>query len=461
MNRTTIDPHADDAALHQYYESLRIPEPLQRAAALKHWEESRQLNALPVMRSPRLRSMAIALAVLIMAAASLMWEFQTQRVALGAEGLPERLAKVENFRMSGWHYIPTPDGNSDTKLAVEFVVKRPGKFRHTTSSIEESGERQTIKTGLRLCDGQQMTMVQLSEKSYAQGPIDPLEAVLETEAFAQLMVLAMVLGPPDMNFQRQGSEEVRGVPCDLYTGSFHENNSIRLWVNPKTGWPERVLHENVDQAGKRTKTLEMTEIIVNGDLPDSVFAFTPPAGYTDLAAVYRAANPGTPPGPPLEIPAAEKRLAITPHETSSAHGGNHSLFVWNGFRLTDDTALIVWKRTAPTAEQDGSLDWLQGIDWKFRNAKEPRGLKHQWVHPPQPDQWLWSLVKTTDGRPFDVGVILMQFHGVGFKSTLDIIPLQSSDPQLDQIIREAAKSISPMPTPEITLESLRGEAARF
>lgn len=459
MNRMTDDNHDhatpdSENLLQTYYERYRAEAPEQRAAILAAMDSS-SINLIPV-RPLRTRIVAIVMAVLIIAMGSVLWELRTPHELFGADDLSERLVKVDNFRMTGWQIIPAPldSGQPDTRLPVEFSVKRPGQFKHTFSGVSENGQTQTIVAGMRLCDGRTETIIQQSLNGYIQVPVQPLDATLKTETIAQGLIFAMILGPPNMQFKPEGTELIKGQKCELFVGSTQKDSSIRLWLNPHTGWPERVVHESINPQGVSTPVMVIDNIEVNGELLDATFVFLPPEGAVDLLAEQRAAIPNLPPDATVVAPA----LTIDPQGTSSAHSGDQSLIGWNGFQLSDNSALLIWKRTAPTPDDQGQRDWLQGLHLTYQSGETPRDLKHQWVHPPAIDQWLWSIVKTADGRPFERGLILMELRGEQFRLSNAMQALQFPDETLEQLIREAGKGTLPKDAALPTLESLRATA---
>ena len=97
-------------------------------------------------------------------------------------------------------------------------------------------------------------------------------------------VLAMVIGPPDLRYHSEGKALLKETPCDLYVGSLGEDMRIEMWINPRTGWPVRVVHSMKGRKGDWVQLMEIDDVAVNSQLPESTFAFVPPKGYIDLKA---------------------------------------------------------------------------------------------------------------------------------------------------------------------------------
>ena len=447
----------------EHYRQLRMADPAQREAILDRWQNC----PLPLVnlrsRTSRVRIAAIVAVVVILASVSALWEFRTPATLYGADDLPSRLVLVNNFRITGWQNVPAPGETNlpPTQLPFEISVQRPGRYRHTFNSISENGNEQTITTGLRLCDGQHEAMQDDNEKYYMQVPVSALDCVVKTEELAQGIAMTMLLGPPDTHFQPLKSEMIEGIHCELYVASLEEHARIRLWLDPQTGWPVRVVAENLNATGKWTPLIEVNEVVINGELPDSLFQLSPPEGYVDLMSKVRSV-----PIPETTANAVassnSKPPEISMQSTGSGHCGDQSLENWHGFILSPDSAVVVWKRTMPKAADDGTLDWLSGIELSWQNGQDSRPLRHHWARPPQPQQWFWSIVRTADGQPFDRGMIMMTLRSEGCRLSNSIVPLQLPEKTLDQLIRAAERSLPEKGSREpLTLQSLRTLAGKL
>jgi outer membrane lipoprotein-sorting protein len=456
MNRQTPSDEFESAIL-SHYDRCRAESPNVRSAILDAWES--QPRATPPRRFSWGSRVLGTVAVLLMVAAGLsVWESRSAPELFGADDLPERLVKVDNFRMSGWQIVAAPpdSGQEDTRLPVEFIVERPGRFRHTFHGISENGKQQTIITGMRICDGHTEMMIQQTMSGYMQVPVHPLDAALKTEEIAQGLVLAMVIGPPDLRYHPEGKAPVKGIPCDLYVGSLGEDTRIEMWLNPRTGWPERVVHSRKGQKGNWVHVMEIDEVAVNSQLPESTFTFIPPKGYVDLMAKHRPpAKDGDPQS--LDQPAA----TLTMQENSSAHSQDQSLAVWHCFRLESESALIIWKRTAPAPDANGDRDWLHGLTLEYRSGEPARPLVQAWATPPEPEQWLWSIVRAADGKPLGRGTIGMELRGDRFQLKNGLIPLEFPDQTLEKLIEEAGKLTWKKGAATPSLRNLRDQAAKM
>jgi len=461
MNHHSKLPDRDDTQeILEHYRHLQIADPAQREAILDRWQN----GPLPLVhlksRTSRIRIAAIAAVIVTLASVSALLEFRTPGTLYGADDLPSRLVLVNNFRIAGWQNVPVPGETNlpPTRLPFEIVVQRPGRYRHTFNSISENGNEQTITTGLRLCDGQHEAMQYDNEKHYMQVPVSPLDCVLKTEELAQGIAMIMLLGPPDTHFQPLKSEIADGVHCELYVASFEKHARIRLWLDPQTGWPVRVVAENLNATGKWTPLIEVNEVVINGELPDSLFKLSPPEGYVDLMSNVRSVPiPET--TADTVAPSNSQPLEISMQSTGSGHCRDQSLENWHGFILSPDSAVVVWKRTMPKTADDGTPDWLSDIELSWQNGQDSRPLQHHWARPPQPPQWFWSIVKTTDGQPFDRGMIMMTLRSEGCRLSNSIVPLQFPEKTFDQLIRAAEKLLPDKSSGEpLTLQALRALA---
>jgi hypothetical protein len=296
------------------------------------------------------------------------------------------------------------------------------------------------------------------ERYYMQVPVSPLDCVLKTEELAQGIAMTMLLGPADTHFQSLKSEMIEGIHCELYVASFEKHARIHLWLDPQTGWPVRVVAENLNATGQWTPLIEVDDVVINGELPDSLFKLSPPEGYVDLMSKVRSASsPET--TTDAAAPTNSQPTEISMQSTGSGHCKDQSLENWHGFILSPDSAVVVWKRTMPMTADDGTLDWLSDIELCWQNGQDPRPLQHHWARPPQPQQWFWSIVKTVDGQPFDRGMIMMTLRSEGCRLGNSIVLLQFPEKTLDQLIRAAEKSLPEKSSGQpLTLPGLRAMA---
>lgn len=442
----TLDDQPEDRTVREYYQRLQVTNPAQREALLDKWQSTPLLPAVHTPRSSRIRVAAVVVALLTLVAISTLWEFRTPGTLYGADDLPTRLVQVDSFRMTGWQHVPNPaDVNQpSTKLPFEIIVQRPGRYRHTFNSITEDGNKQTIITGSQMCDGQYAVMVNDTERAYLRYPISTLDAMLKTEQLAQGYAMLMVLGPPDASYERVGNEFVKGIDCDLYVAKFGERQTIRLWIDPQAGWPIRIVAETLNAARKWTPLIEINEIDINGELPDSLFTFSPPEGYTDMIAKLKATpSPSSSPAPitsSAEPPANLQLPEISMEPTGGGGCNDQSLEIWNSFLISPNSTLVVWKRTKPKPTEEETTDWLSNIEFVYQSGKTSRPSKHQWVRPPRESQWLWSIIKTADGQPFDRGMLQMTFRSQGCNLSNALVPLLLPDGTLDRLLLAVDKA---------------------
>ena len=460
----TLDEHPEDRPVREYYQQFQVANPAQREAILDRWQSAPLPPVVATPRTSRVRMVAVVVVLLALMTVSMLWEFRTPGTLYGADDLPARLVLVDNFRLTGWQHVPNPAGVNlpSTKLPFEITVQRPGRYRHTFNSISDNGNKQTIVTGLQVCDGQHQVMLNDTSREYARFPVGSLDAMLKTEELAQGYAMLMVLGPPETHFEMVGIETVKGINCDLYTYSYEKNAVMRLWIDPQTGWPIRIVAEILNAAGKWTPLIEINEIDINSELPDSLFTFSPPEGYVDLVSKLSPAPNSESTTPDAAAPSNSQRPEITMQPTVGEGCNGQTLGIWQGFILGPDSALVVWRRSMPEPTKEGTVDWLSGMELNYQNGKDSRPLQHHWAHAPQDKQWLWSIIKTADGQPFDRGMIQMTFRSKGCSLSNSIVPLLFPDATLDRLIQAAEKSLPvPVSGEPLTLQSLRAIAGEL
>ncbi len=454
-----------EAAIREHYRSLQVADLAQRETILDRWEKAPLPLPVAPPRSSRARIAAVVVVLLALITVSTLREFRTPVALYGADDLPARLVLVDSFRMTGWQYVANPGGVNLPSIIIpgELIVQRPGCYRHTFSVISDAGSNeQTIITGSQMCDGQYAAMLNDTSKEYLRHPVGQLDAMLKTEFFAQGYAMLMLLGPPDSSYERVGNEIVKGINCDLYVAHHGKSDAIRLWIDPQTGWPVRIVIEMLNAAGKWAPLIEFNEIEINGDLPDSLFTLTPPEGYVDQISKLIPGASSFPTTPAVEPPANQQLPELTMQSSGGGFCNDQGLEFWQSFLLGPDTALVVWKRSVPKPADNGAIDWLSGIDLDYQSGKTSRPLKHRWARPPQGKQWLWSIIKTADGQPFGRGMIQLTFHSEGCNLSNSIVPLLFPDGTLDRLIQAADKSL-PVPASgePLTLQSLRAVASEL
>lgn len=453
--QNTLDDQPEDRIVREYYQQLKVVDPAERESMLDRWLN----NPLPVAGAPygsrHVRSVAIAVAVLVcLVAVSAVREFGALGNLYGADDLPGRLVQVNSFRMTGWQYVPNPAGVNlpSIRIPFELTIQRPGRYRRTFMITKQKGARRSVATGIRVCDGEYEWEQNDTAKRFSGQPIGKLDAILKSEELAQGPGMRMLLGPPSTKYVRVGQEQAKGINCDVFAANIEQNSTVRLWIDPQTGWPVRIMGETLIAAGKWTPLYEINEIDINGALPDSLFTLSPPNGYVDKTSKHE----NSPTISAVESPSNAVLTEITMQPTGGGGSNDQRIEKWYGFLLSPNSAAFAWKRTIPETTGKEPLNWLNNVDLVFQSGNTSRPLKHKWVRPPQAEQWLWSIVKTADGQPFDRGMIQITYQSKDRMMNNFIEPLFFSDSTLDRLL-QAADKLHPVPdnSQPLTLKLLR------
>jgi outer membrane lipoprotein-sorting protein len=453
MNVDQREDRQLDELLRQSYAELRQTKADQRQAVLDGLSDARRSANSPVRPSRHWLPWALTAACLI--ALFAVWSWRTTgpgNVAYGIDDVPQRLAEVQSLSLHGWMWMrwPWETKKPPIRLPIEIVLKRPGKFRATSSGVSFRNREPQIRQIVQLCDGQHEWLLDGDHKLQSSRPISALNALLNTETIAQSAAALDVLGPPDAAYRKVGTENDNGRRLDVYQARFQTGTNTtvaRVWIDPKDGIPVRVMREETDASGKTSPAMELTEIAVNVPLADELFRFDGP----------KQAQPTGPAAPqPTTAPPV---LDLAP--SGSALNGSEKLEFWQALRISDNSALIIWWRSAPVAQTDAP-DWLSNMTMVATSSGGDRALRHHWIYQSNAaDRWNWSLVVPADGRSLGRGQIRFTLQAPRWVGTLHVMPLRLREDDLRRLLRAAHDAILPNNAPEISLPYLQAVARKL
>jgi outer membrane lipoprotein-sorting protein len=471
----TSDQIADrqlDQLLRQSYEALRQSDPIQRQAVLDGFDSLRSEvdgrtsrpavrgsdGAVPLpfdvrwrgWRASRLVSISAVAGIAVMAVVLFRWT-PSAGMAYGIDGLPDRLQQVQSISLRGWQWMhnQSRDNPLPIRAPFELRVKRPGMFRNSFTSSSTKNGKTEFRNQVHLCDGKQEWLADESGKPlFVLRSLSSLDARLKTEYLAQIAALTAVLGPAGGQYQKVGVDSADGRRCDVYQARFavagHTTVS-KVWMDPRTGFPVRVIREELDATGKLTDELELTEIQVNIPLADDLFR---PAGSSD------AAKPGA-----ADLQAGKDPLAIDASSIASVASGNTKLEAWYALQVSKDAALVVWRRSPPPGPP--MADRLADLSISLADASRERAVRHIWVdQAKRADDWSWSLVVSLDGKPIGPSAIDMVLNAKRDRLTLSFPALWFNDRELEQIVAATEHATLGRSPEEVTLRDLRALAGK-
>jgi outer membrane lipoprotein-sorting protein len=400
-----------------------------------------------------------------------------QGFADGIDDVPQRFAEAQSFRLRGWEWIQLFDKQQQTlrRMPIEIIFKRPGKFRDTATFVTFINDKPTdISQNVDLCDGKREWFLDGDNKSFRSYLMSPLDALLRTKTIEQDAAESAVLGSPDAVYRQVGTENQGGRRLDVYEARYQTETGAtlaRIWLDPKTGLPARVVHDKLDAKGKTSPEMELTEIAVNIPLADALFHFDGPKQtktWEDwirrslgLEAPEQVPPSAPPPRPAVEQPApARPVLGLDPNAISLS--GDVRLECWYAVRVSDNAALVVWRRSAPAAQADTAPDWLSNLKMVVPDSRGDRGLRHQWIYQSlAADRWNWSLVVPADRKSFARGQIRLTLRSSRSVTTLKTTPLRLGEDDLRQLLRAAHDAMLPKSLPEISLPYLQAVARKL
>ena len=188
----------------------------------------------------------------------------------------------------------TPDGKSASQtVTVKVMFKAPNKYNVTnTRSVTVAGKNQT-STQMMVTDGKALYMFSAAKKAYQRGQIQNENMLSKFFALLNPANGFSLLPETTVNgraaFALKPNLPSKGTPEQLANA---KKVKIALMIDKKTF---EFLKMTINgPAGTLTQTVSGQA--VNGNLPDSLFAWTPPAGYKEV----KTPPPGAPqvPGAP-------------------------------------------------------------------------------------------------------------------------------------------------------------------
>jgi outer membrane lipoprotein-sorting protein len=456
----SLDPNPDnelDDLLRVGYAELRQARPEQRQAVVDALADAR-LAPQPPSRLVRVRWQRWALVVACLVALLATWSWRTTSrdgFAYGIEDVPQQLAEVQSFRLRGWQWIPWDKGQKPQppiRVPMEFVVLRPGKFRYTNLGISsQQGQKPTIRQSVVVCDGHHQWTLDGDAKSKRVHPVSRLDALLRTETIAQIAARFAVLGPPDAHYRRIRREEQNGHACDLYEARFPAGGVARVWIDPKDGVPVRVVRGELQADGTMSPSIELTDVAINVPLSDELFRFN-------------GSDPKLPGAPAPRESTEPPELVLTP--TASNGDDDMHCEVWHAVRISDNAALVIWRRSVPTAKANEAPDWLSGVTMFASDpftskpfGSVPQGvreLRHHWVHQSNAaDKWNWSLVVPADGKSLGHAEVFLRMEAPKSLTTLDATPLSFRENDLRDLLSAAQRLMLPGNSADVSLPYLQ------
>ncbi|MEX0679342.1 MAG: hypothetical protein WD063_19860 [Pirellulales bacterium] len=444
-----------DEMLARSYEPVREPVAGQREAILAALSLAQPADRARPRRAWNgpLPWLATAACLAVAAAAVALLVPSSARLVYGIEAVPKRLAEVTTIRQRGYRMIyPREEANGPPiRVPIEYLVKRPDKFRLTTYGVSyPSDALMIVNRGIIVCDGSTESWISETHKTFVTRPIGLLDAWIKTETHAQNH-LAELLGPPEVPYKKIGTETIGGRECDVYEGRFGSRSAFqdafisKLWLDPATGYPVRSTQDEVLPDGSTRRVRELEEIAVDVSLDDKLFQMSAPEDYqtTTVAALGDA-------------------TALDSQYTSAGYGGDKKLEFWHALRITDNAALVVWRRSKPEEKDDGTSDWLAGVTFSLLGDDRKRPVQHDWLYQSRsPDVWNWSLVAVADGPLPDRGGVCLELKTKPLVSRMEVIPLRFPERGLERIIEAAARATLPDDGPRLKLEHLRALAGQL
>ena len=243
--------------------------------------------ANPRQKRRRLLATLSALAAMLVVAcgiAALMTTHATP--AYGVEDLRARLRVLHSLYVKGWMYqrTKTEFGVATLRFPVERYYERPTTYYGVSYGFSSRGndDLQRVTKVTIADDGKRSWVIADSEKQAISTPtFDTLQAELRVESGLQASEAQQLLNGLPGNFGRIGSERLRGVNCDIYESKPEVGDKLlrRVWVDPSSGLPMRILGIERSKDGDEQPVYEYTDIKADVKPPAGLFSFNIPKDY--------------------------------------------------------------------------------------------------------------------------------------------------------------------------------------
>ncbi len=237
--------------------------------------------ANPTQRRRRLLATLSALAAMLVVAcgiAALMVTHATP--AYGVEDLRARLRVLHSLYVKGWLYqrTKTEFGVATLRFPVERYYERPTTYYGVSYgfSLKGNDDLQQVTKATIANDGKRSWMILDSEKqAISTASYDTLQAELRVENGLQASEAQQLLNGLPGNFARIGSERIGEVNCDIYESKPEADGHMlrRVWVDPSSGLPMRILGIERSKDGDEQPVYEYTEIKADMKPPAGLFSF--------------------------------------------------------------------------------------------------------------------------------------------------------------------------------------------
>jgi hypothetical protein len=138
------------------------------------------------------------------------------------------------------------------------------------------------------------------------------------------------------------------------------------------------------------------------------------------------------------------------------------LAFWYAWRVSDNAALVFWRRSTPAALANAPPDWLSDLTMVVPDSRGDRALRHQWVYQSQSAyRWNCSLVVPADGKSLGRSQVRFTLRPSRAAATLAMTPLRFSADDCRRLLHAAHEAMLPKTAAEISLPDLQAMARKL
>jgi outer membrane lipoprotein-sorting protein len=374
------------------------------------------------LRGRWLTAFTAVAAVLIVALGIAGLEMFRPTPAYGLDGLRERLQALHSLYVKGWVYqrMQTEFGTATVRFPVERYYERPAKYYMVSYGFSLGGndDLKRVSHVTVANDGSRTMLLSADTKQAVLGPSsDTLGAELRVENGLQVDEAQQLLNGVPKDFERVGAERLDGEMRDIYESKPIEHDDFlrRVWVNPKTGLPVRVVGLHRSGAGEEVLVYEYTVIRANSDPPAKLFAFDVPDGYkvTDMK----------------EAPAVQGIADYSSGAAGDKHGAT-----WAAMKLDDNAVLLCWSQWN---DDNGEKKWFHNEPrFVLQSGKDRECTEHRLYETTSGElRWRWSIVTPSDKKAVGSDSLAVKFSDPKDGSvTLSIMPLAFPEERLENMV---------------------------
>ena len=371
---------------------------------------------------------AVAVVLVAVVGSSATYVATRPTPAYGVEGARQRMQSLRSLYLKGTMYQreTTDFGVALVRFPFERYYERPGRYYADSYGFSSRGNddlTNVSKVTIAYDDDRVMAIQHDAKQAIVGRNPDLLQTELMVETGLQISEVEQLLGGVPQDYVRVGTEKIGDAWCDLYEIVRNEGAmrfTKRVWIDPDTGLPARVLLSSARQGETPEPVYECTEIRADAAPPERLFAFQVPEGYETVEGT-NADAPETPEQPPIGA-------------FSSGTAGAHTVAQWVGVNIDDRAVLACWSQWS--VDGDGKAWFTIAPKIELVGATSRACVEQPlWETTSGDVRWRWSLIRPADGRSLAGDELMFEVRDLQDGTmTLTVHPLAFPESRLAEIV---------------------------